>query len=178
MHWNIGQSFELHPFDNVPSHFNAVPHHPRSCSAFAGRDSLRSVSLTTDAATLLALEHHSAQRHFLASVEFLGVFRFVSFVNATGIHAIPPVFSSASMHSLFRFSSSQVDRSGPGDSNRGGILLRHCGDFVSPLSSSITLDNASHQRASSIQHWNIFRGSAGLRPSYFGGGYFPAGSVC
>ena len=29
---------------------DAVPHHPRSCSAFAGRDSLRSVGHDTDAA--------------------------------------------------------------------------------------------------------------------------------
>lgn len=41
------------PFDNVPSHFNAVPHHPRSCSASAGRDSLRSVGHAANAATLL-----------------------------------------------------------------------------------------------------------------------------
>lgn len=33
----------------------------------------------------------------LASMEPLGVFRFVSSVNATGIHAIPPVFRSTSM---------------------------------------------------------------------------------
>lgn len=48
-------AFTLHTSD-------AVPHHPRSCSAFAGRDSLRSVSFTTDAATLLALEHHSTHQ--------------------------------------------------------------------------------------------------------------------
>ncbi len=53
MHWNIGQSFELHPFDNVPLHFNAVPHHPRSYSASAGRDSLRSVGHAANAASLL-----------------------------------------------------------------------------------------------------------------------------
>jgi hypothetical protein len=41
------------PFDNAPSHFNAVPHHPRSCSASAGRDSLRSVGHAANAATLL-----------------------------------------------------------------------------------------------------------------------------
>lgn len=43
-------SFELNLFDDVPSHFNAVPHHPRSCSAFAGRDSLRSVGHAANAA--------------------------------------------------------------------------------------------------------------------------------
>jgi hypothetical protein len=43
----------LHPFDKMPSHFNAVPHHPRSCSASAGRDSLRSVGHAANAATLL-----------------------------------------------------------------------------------------------------------------------------
>jgi hypothetical protein len=42
------------------------------------------------------------------------------------------------------------------------ILLRHCGGFLPPLFSSNRLDKTTHQRASSAQHWNIYRGSAGL----------------
>jgi hypothetical protein len=82
--------------------------------------------------------------------------------------SIPPsmasafVFSSASMHSQFRFSSSLANRSGPGDSSGGRILRRHCGDIVSPPSSSNILDKTTHHHASSIQHWNVYSGSAGL----------------
>ena len=104
MHWNGYQRFELSNF--VPSPFDLrsrLPHPRRSCSASAGRDSLRSVSLTPDAATLLALEHHSAHRLVGLRLESLRMFRFVSSVNATGFRAIPPVFSSASMHSLLQF---------------------------------------------------------------------------
>jgi hypothetical protein len=36
----------------------AVTHHPRSCYASAGRDSLRSVGHYTDATAFLALENH------------------------------------------------------------------------------------------------------------------------
>jgi hypothetical protein len=56
----------------------------------------------------------------------------------------------------------------------GRILLRHFDGIVPSGFSSNSLDNATHQRVSNITRWNIHRGSAGLRPSYFGDAYFPA----
>jgi hypothetical protein len=41
------------------------------------------------------------------------------------------------------------------------------------LGSNILI-NANRHRDSSITHWNIVRGSAGLWPFYFGGDFYPA----
>jgi hypothetical protein len=55
----IGTCFDalnVDSFDDVPLRCNAVSHHPRSRSASAGRDSLRSVGHAANAATSLTLE--------------------------------------------------------------------------------------------------------------------------
>ena len=60
MHWNRCWRVLLSNFELPTSHFSAATHPRRSCFAFAGRDSLRSVGHDTDAATF------SCWRLFLA----------------------------------------------------------------------------------------------------------------
>lgn len=57
------------------------------------------------------------------------------------------------------------------------ILRKPSDDFVSSVFSSNRLDKATYQRASSIQHWNVHSGSAGLRPFSFGYVACPAASA-
>jgi hypothetical protein len=90
------------------------------------------------------LERCFALCRYMLRRTLLDVRRFVFASCPTGILAIPPVFSSASMHSLFRFSSSLVDRSGPSDSNRGRILLKPCVGIVPTLSSSNHFGKTTH----------------------------------
>jgi hypothetical protein len=80
------------------------------------------------------------------------------------IQAPRPSFRRSSMPAVPSASTSfrVAKANGLSAPDRGRILLRHCGDFVSPLASSIRFENATHQRASSIQLWNINRSSAGL----------------
>jgi hypothetical protein len=83
----------------------------------------------------------------------------------------------ASMQSLFRFSSSLVDRNGPSDSNGGRILRKPFDGIVPSVFSSNLLDIAGRQslRASSIG--TSFQVPPDLRLFSFGRGYFPAVSV-
>ena len=97
--------------------------------------------------------------------------------------SIPPsmasafVFGSASMHSQFQFHHPSPTPTALAIQAGERILLRHCGGIVPPLSSSNVFDNATRHRDSNVQHWNIFRSSAGLQPFYFGHVHYPAVSV-
>ncbi len=160
---SIGTSFNasnMDSFDDVPSHFNAVPHHPRSRSASAGRDSLRSVSLTTDAATCLALEHRSMVQAVILRMSRLACS--ASCPSSMPLASLPSRPSSA-RRPCTRFFSSIIShlsqppwRFQPGTlstelvcinsqstSNGGRILLKPSVGIVPTVLSSNIIDNAS-----------------------------------
>jgi hypothetical protein len=85
------------------------------------------------------------------------------------------VFGSASMHSLFQFHHPKLAQAALAIQAGERILLKPWACIVHALISLNRLDNATHQLASSIQHWNVHTGSAGLEASLLRSRRLPGG---
>ena len=97
LNWNHYEHVFLSHLELHPSHFRAATYLPRSCSAYAGRDSLSLGLMANRLRCCMDSSNEPITERWLALESCSCLPALVPLAHQTGIHAIPPCQSSASM---------------------------------------------------------------------------------